>query len=204
MTCHLKLNVLKEQRDRQVAAKTKEIDAIYHRELDRLKKKYAAQKNYIAAAYIENMQIDSIDSKTEEKMNDESDEQLKTGGLANVYYKQETGKLRNGTKSFAGADHCWRNVPDKFDGSTVIIGSFNTFNKIEFKVKKSGDVYRIIDSKSLQKLQTEGWEPVDKMTRDGNKGEGTIPLSIMKKYYELGEYELSEKSYMGPRLIIDI
>ena len=56
---------LKEQRDRKVAAKTKEIDAIYHSELNKLKKKYAAQKNYIAAAYIEKMFIEAIDAQAE-------------------------------------------------------------------------------------------------------------------------------------------
>lgn len=56
---------LKSLRDKKVAKAIKDIDAGYFRELNKLKKKYASQGNYIAAAYIETMQIDAIDAQAE-------------------------------------------------------------------------------------------------------------------------------------------
>lgn len=67
---------LKSIRDKKVAKAVKDIDAVYNRELNKLKKKYAAQGNYIAAAYIEKMQVAIIDASEKETPN--KDEKTQT------------------------------------------------------------------------------------------------------------------------------
>ncbi len=172
---------LKEQRDRQVAKKIKEIDAIYHRELDKLKKKYAAQKNYIAAAYIENMQIDFIDSKTEEKI-----EKEEVATLAKIECESSFLRFRNEVRiNDNRPTYFYTDVPDAYEGWEVTFATPKTPDPLVFTVKKAGVVTLVSNAGRL--LESKGWVAVEKA-----KLSNQFDLMILEKILEEGEYSIKE------------
>lgn len=187
---------LKTIRDKKV----EEIDTVYNRELEKLKKKYAANGNYKAIAYIENMQTSTIDSaKTENNkttalsQNEKGSLSFDSGAYARIYCKDEFGKFENGGQYFFDHDTRMANIPDGYDEFYISLSSaFDTeVEKLSFKVKKAGIVLLAVTLPLKGKMIDDGWKEIDKFVRTGANGSADVKgkFFLMQKELPEGEYE---------------
>lgn len=196
---------LKEQRDRKVAEKTKEIDTVYYRELDRLKKKYAAQKNYTAAAYVEKMQIAIIDSNsTKMKGGMEATTVGAEREYADIYCKSgfvqfktksnicNSSRLPNSHYSF---------VPEEFEMFKISVCEYPAEGDLKFKVKTEGMVRLVERHKpSVDKLVKQEWKKVG-TAKYSNERDQVSELVILEKFLEKGEYNIPHEVTFGIRIL---
>lgn len=182
---------LKEQRDRKVSETIKKIDAVYYRELIKLKKKYAAQRNYTAAAYVEKMQIAIVDSH---KTTPDKPENESVNGLTTIVLLARDADLHGVRIAFdkrTGSIGCWN-----LDDETIAFEIPNLEKaKYEISIKHGttpgdGGKLRIkLNNKTYREEfdSTGGWKsPKEKsigyFEHDGGKVE--IELSIMEMLKE--------------------
>ena len=189
---------LKLLRDKKVEKEIKEIDAVYYRELEKLKKKYAAQGNYTAAAYVEKMQLAFTDSEAPEK-EILGTKQQEAGQLANVYCKAPFVRFKNDVKinetvpSFNYVD-----VPEKYEGWKISAITTSPTEPLTFKVKKSGTVSLLMRPQSVPIFKSKGWIAVEKAKLNGGP-----ELIILEKTLGIGEYSMEEtvETMVGIRLL---
>ncbi|VGO18071.1 hypothetical protein [Pontiella sulfatireligans] len=175
--------------------KTEEIDSAYNRELDKLKKNYAANGNYKAIAYIENMQIVAIDAKVPDA--GEIDRKQR----AKLYCRVPETRFKNEARAVPDSNNyvIFFNIPEAYSDWKMTLRSAEP---LVFKVKEAGMVTLVTLETANRQLDRSGWKQVDSFYT--GKESPVFRFLILEKYLEVGEYEIKGDGKWGaPRLLIE-
>lgn len=190
---------LKSLRDKKVAEQLKDIDVAYYRELEKLKKQYAANGNYKAIVYIENMQVAAADA--EKKAEDISAEKINIDQQAEVKCNTPFVRFRDGSNLYENKDDTYGDVDARFKGFDIMLRESGNTNPVNFEVEKEGYIYIVSGGASKHYLTENEWEEMGKVCTTFGVGNRAITLIGYQKKLAKGEYSMPTLGRYGVRLL---
>ena len=123
---------------------------------------------------------------------------------AEIFSKAKFVHFKKYTNVYISEDHPiqYYSIPDEFEGHHIALRAIQSENPVRFKVKRAGFVRIVAAGRPINRLLSEGWVEIDRVTLATQDGQILPdPIYILEKYLDEGEYVIPCEGTFGIRLL---
>ncbi|VGO22148.1 hypothetical protein [Pontiella sulfatireligans] len=133
-----------------------------------------------------------------------AEKRTEAGGYAKIYCKRPFSGFRNDDDiSLDEWGGVFASIPDRFKGFKISQSRTNTEKPLQFTVKSQGTVCLVAQKSSVRTLTKDGWKISGEARMLNRETGATVPLMILEKHLDAGEYEYPSKGRIGTQILKD-